>query len=117
MRETLYNISSYYVARITSDETAHANVRRHSRQVIKKGGSALIESICDDAYSGQEACRVSALLLLNFLAILDGGDDSVLAELISQSNYLNLFLDAIRALPVELENTGASGRFDLVSFY
>ena len=117
LRETLYNISSYYVARITSDETAHANVRRHSRQVIKKGGSALIESICDDAYSGQEACRVSALLLLNFLAILDGGDDSVLAELISQSNYLNLFLDAIRALPVELENTGASGRFDLVSFY
>ena len=109
LREALYNISSYYVARITSGE-GHENVKRLSRHIIKTGGAILVESICDDAYSGPEACRVSALLLLNFLAVLDGNDGSVLAEFISQSNYLNLFLDAVRALPEELNSAKANGK-------
>lgn len=110
LRETLYNICSYYVARITSSPDAHESTRLHSQQAIKTGGPPLIETICDDAYTGQETCRVSALLLLNLLAVLDRHDESILAELISQSNYLNLFLEAVRTLPVELRNAQASGK-------
>lgn len=109
LRETLYNICSYYVARITSSEERHLSVKHQSEQVIKTGGSTLIEAICDDAYTGQETCRVSALLLLNLLATLDNSGECILPELISQSNYLTLFLDAIRALPAELRNAQGNG--------
>ena len=111
LRETFYNICSHYISRITSPDPAHEHMRRHSQQVVKTAGISLIEATCDDAYSGQETCRVSALLLLNLLASLDNQADSSLAESISQSNYLGLFLDAIRALPVELRNAQASGTF------
>lgn len=111
LRETFYNICSHYITRIASPDPAHENLRRHSQQVVKTAGLALIEATCDDAYSGQETCRVSALLLLNLLATLDNQADSILAESISQSNYLALFLDAIRTLPIELRNAQASGMF------
>lgn len=109
LRETFYNICSHYITRITSPDPAHENMRRHSQQVVKTAGISLIEATCDDAYAGQETCRVSALLLLNLLASLDNQADSTLAESISQSNYLGLFLDAIRSLPDELRNAQASG--------
>lgn len=109
LRETFYNICSHYITRITSPDPAHEIMRRHSQQVVKTAGISLIEATCDDAYTGQETCRVSALLLLNLLAALDNQADSTLAESISQSNYLGLFLDAIRTLPDELRNAQASG--------
>ncbi|EAW17534.1 nuclear pore complex Nup192/Nup205 family protein [Aspergillus fischeri NRRL 181] len=117
LRETFYNIGSQYISRIASADTVNQNLRHHSQQVIKTAGSNLIETTCDDAYAGQEACRVSALLFLNLLASLDRETDSTLAELISQSNYLSLFLDAIRALPLELKNTQANDTPALLSYY
>jgi nuclear pore complex protein Nup205 len=111
LREVLYSICSHYITRITSSEIAHESLRRHSQQIVKTAGPGLVEAVCDDAYTGQEACRASALLFLNCLAALDSRTDCVLAELISQSNYLSLFLDAIRSLPVELRNAQATGKF------
>ena len=68
--------------------------------------------ICDDAYAGQENCRVSALLLLNLLAALDSQENSsLLADAILETNYLSMFLDAVTALPTELRNTQASGAY------
>lgn len=110
LREILYSICSHYITRITSSDSTHASLRRHSQQVVKTAGSSLIEAICDDAYTGHEACRASALLLLNSLAALDSRTDCILAEMVSQSNYLSLFLDAVRSLPLELRNAQASGK-------
>jgi nuclear pore complex protein Nup205 len=110
LKETFYNICSHYVAGIVSPGSGHETMRQNSQQVIKSSGRALIEAICDDAYSGQETCRVSAVLLLNSLAALDRHAESLLAESISQSNYLSLFLDSIRVLPLELKNAQASGK-------
>lgn len=111
LREVLYSVSSHYISRITSSESTHETLRRHSQQVIKTSGPSLVEAICDDAYTGQEACRAAALLLLNSLAILDSHTDCVLAELISHSNFLSLFLDTVKSLPDELRNAEAVGKF------
>ena len=110
LRETLYAICSQYITRITWSNKSHENLRRLSQQVIKAAGSGLIETMCDDAYTGQESCRASALVLLNNLAVLDRQTDCVLAEFISRSNYLSLFLDALRSLPVEFDNAQGSGK-------
>lgn len=112
LRECFYNICSQYLSRITVPGPTHEGLRRQSQQTVKTAGPALVEMICDDAYAGQETCRVSALLLLNLLAVLDSQENSFhLADSISQSNYLSMFLDAIRALPNEFRNAQASGRF------
>jgi nuclear pore complex protein Nup205 len=110
LREALYSICSQYITRITSSDKTHENLRHLSQQAIKAAGSGLIETMCDDAYTGQETCRASALVLLNNLAVLDRQTDCVLAELISRSNYLSLFLDALRSLPLELNNAQGSGK-------
>ncbi|KAL2821527.1 hypothetical protein BJX63DRAFT_417926 [Aspergillus granulosus] len=107
MKETLYNTCSLYIARIVSPGMEHQRMRHHTQQV----------AICDDAYSGQETCRVSALLLLDFLATLDRHADSVLAESISESNYLTLFLDSVRVMPHELRNAQATDTPLLLSYY
>jgi nuclear pore complex protein Nup205 len=114
LREALYSICSQYITRITSSNKTHANLRRLSQQVIKAAGSGLIEIVCDDAYTGQESCRASALVLLTSLAVLDRQTDCVLAESISQSNYLSLFLDALRSLPLEFHKAQGSSKFALV---
>ncbi|KAI9043478.1 nuclear pore complex Nup192/Nup205 family protein [Aspergillus affinis] len=117
LRETFYNICSHYISRVITPETAHGDTKQHSYQVIRAAGPTLIEAVCDDAYTGQETCRVSALLLLNLLAALDKREESTLAESMSQSNYLSLFLDAIRTLPIELKNAQASDTPLLLSYY
>ncbi|EAW13129.1 nuclear pore complex Nup192/Nup205 family protein [Aspergillus clavatus NRRL 1] len=117
LRETFYNIGSQYINRIVSADAVNQNSKHHSQHVIKTASPTLIETTCDDAYAGQEACRVSALLFLNLLACLDQKTDSSLAEAISQSNYLSLFLDAVRALPIELKNAQASDTPSLLSYY
>ncbi|CAG8240342.1 unnamed protein product [Penicillium salamii] len=117
LRETLYGICSHYIIRITSSDKSHDNLRHLSQQVIKSSGSNLIETICDDAYTGQESCRASALVLLNSLAVLDRQTDCVLAEFISRSNYLSLFLDVLRSIPVELDNAQESDTPALLNYY
>ncbi|KAJ5325647.1 uncharacterized protein N7506_008749 [Penicillium brevicompactum] len=117
LRETLYGICSHYITRITSSNKTHENLRRLSQQVVKSSGSVLIETICDDAYTGQESCRASALVLLNNLAVLDRQTDCVLAESISRANYLSLFLDALRSLPLELYNAQESDTPALLTYY
>ncbi|KAL4930852.1 uncharacterized protein BDV17DRAFT_280479 [Aspergillus undulatus] len=117
LKETFYNICSLYVARIISHGTGNGSMRQHSQQVVRSSGRALIEAICDDAYTGQETCRLSAVLLLNSLAALDRQADALLAESIAQSNYLTLFLDSIRVLPLELGNAQANDTPILLSYY
>ncbi|KAL4973159.1 hypothetical protein BDW66DRAFT_162335 [Aspergillus desertorum] len=117
LKETFYNICSIYVARIVSPATGNESMRQHSQQMVKSSGRALIEAICDDAYTGQETCRVSAILMLNSLAALDRQADATLAESIAQSNYLSLFLDSIRVLPLELRNAPAHDTPLLLSYY
>jgi nuclear pore complex protein Nup205 len=110
LRELFYNICSHYVSRILLPGSTHQTLRRNSQQTIKTAGIPLIEAVCDDAYTGQETCRISALLLLNLLAVLDAHENSfLLAEAISQSNYLSMFLDAMKTLASEFRDAQASG--------
>lgn len=115
LREVLYSVCSHYITRITTSDSTHDILRRHTQQVIRSSGPRLIETVCDDACIGQEGCRAAALLLLNGLAVLDSRTDCVLAEMVSQSNYLTLFLDAVRSLPVELRNAEAAGKLEFKS--
>ncbi|OAX85515.1 hypothetical protein ACJ72_00104 [Emergomyces africanus] len=118
LRECLYNICSQYLSRITRNGSEHNRFGTHSQQVVKSSGSSLVEVVCDDAYSGQETCRVSALLLLNLLALLDRQQSSsLLIDLIARSNYLAMFVDVVGAIPSEFRNAPASETSRLLVYY
>lgn len=111
LRESFYNICAHYISRITTTPgSIHQNLRRQCQLAVKASGVSLIEAVSDDAYAGQETCKVSAILLLNLLAELDAQEHShLLAENISQSNYLSMFLDSIRTLSSEFRDAQAHG--------
>ncbi|KAG5291064.1 cullin, nuclear pore complex subunit Nup192 [Histoplasma capsulatum G186AR] len=118
LRECLYNICSQYLSRITRDGSKHKRFGNHSEQVVKSSGSSLVEVVCDDAYSGQETCRISALLLLNLLSVLDRQQSSsLLIDMIAQSNYLAMFVDVVGAIPSEFRNAPASETSRLLVYY
>ncbi|RMJ22780.1 Nuclear pore complex [Aspergillus sp. HF37] len=71
LRETFYNVASLFVSRIIAPDPAHEGLRRQTRQVVKSASPLLVETTCEDAYGGQETCRISSILLLNLLAVLD----------------------------------------------
>ncbi|KAH8705422.1 nuclear pore complex subunit Nup192 [Talaromyces proteolyticus] len=96
---SFYNICAHYLSRITL-------LGHQSQQAIKTSGVSFIEVICDDAYAGQESCR------------LDAQEQSfMLAEAISQSNYLNMFLDSVKAVPSEFRDAQSQDVPLLLSYY
>ncbi|PGH11260.1 hypothetical protein AJ79_04995 [Helicocarpus griseus UAMH5409] len=118
LRESLYNICSQYLSRVTRHGTDHHRFGSHSHQVVKASGSSLVDVVCDDAYSGQETCRVSALLFLNLLAVLDRQQSSsLLVDLIALSNHLAMFVDVVRAIPTEFRHAQASETSRLLVYY
>lgn len=111
LRESLYQICSKYLSRITAQDRLRGDLLGHAHNAVKSSGSTLIETICDDAYGGNESCRVSALTLLNLLGAVDlHRNSSFLVDLVTNSNYLGMFLDVIRAMPVEFRGIKASGK-------
>ncbi|EFR04628.1 hypothetical protein MGYG_07635 [Nannizzia gypsea CBS 118893] len=118
LRESLYQISSKHLARITASDSRGDRFKEHAHSTVKVAGPALMETICDDAYGGSESCRVSALVLLNLLGTLDQQrNSSLLVNLITHSNYLGMFLDVLRVMPTEFRNAKAADTAQLLLFY
>ncbi|KAL1956015.1 hypothetical protein VTO42DRAFT_7830 [Malbranchea cinnamomea] len=118
LRQTFYHICTTYLARITRLHGAHPDFGQRAQQTLKSSGSTFVEIVCDDAYSGNELCRVSALLFLNVLAVLERQQESsLLVNTIVQSNYLGIFLDVIRSMASEFRNTSPSETPHLLVFY
>lgn len=117
LRETFYHICSRYLTRITQKCDPKARFGVRAQKVINSSGSSLIDTICDDAYSGDESCRVSALVFLNLLSVLGEQQSSpILVALISQSNYLSLFLDAVRSMASEFQKVQGPGMWSKKRF-
>ncbi|KAK2744362.1 hypothetical protein FQN57_004257 [Myotisia sp. PD_48] len=118
LRESIYQICSKHLSRVTNSQVKVNRLRDHAHSAVKTAGPSLIEIICDDAYSGSEACRVSALVLLNLLVVLDQQQhSSLLVKSIIRSNYLGLFLDALRVMPSEFRNVKGLETTQLLLYY
>ncbi|EEQ32268.1 conserved hypothetical protein [Microsporum canis CBS 113480] len=118
LRESLYQICSKHLARVTASDSTSGRFKEHAHNAIKVAGPTLMETICDDAYGGSETCRVSALVLLNLLGTLDQQrNSSLLVNLITHSNYLGMFLDVLRMMPSEFRSAKAADTAQLLLFY
>ncbi|KAH0547601.1 hypothetical protein FGG08_000326 [Glutinoglossum americanum] len=118
LRENFYSICYRYLTGMSDVSEAGTISQRHHTQTIKASGERLIEVICDDAYAGDEVCRISAFLLLDALVSSDEREDSnYMVEALVRLNFIAVVVDAIRHIPSELRDTKAQDVPLLFSYY
>lgn len=118
LREYCYQICFRYIHGTLDKATPNSPLGRHTLNAIKNGGSHLLEIICDDAYSGQGTCRISALLLLNALvAVATRQQSKYILETFVSLNFIGVLVDNIKHIPEELRAAAAPQVPTLLSYY
>lgn len=112
LRSYLYGICSRYLRRITTSVSGQCE---EAHQAAQAAGPAVIATICDDAYSGEDGCRVSALIFLELLTALDRLQGSALIiDSMTRQNHLAVFVDVVRSMPEEFRLAKSNGMFYVI---
>ncbi|KAJ8111259.1 hypothetical protein OPT61_g6106 [Boeremia exigua] len=118
LREYFYQICFRYIHGTFEKATFNSPLGRHTLNAIKSGGNHLLEIVCDDAYSGQGTCKVSALLLLNALvAVATRQQSKYILETFVSLNFIGVLVDNIKHIPEELHAAAAPQVSSLLSYY
>jgi nuclear pore complex protein Nup205 len=118
LREYCYQICFRYIHGTLNKATTNSPLGRHTLSAIKNCGTNMLELICDDAYSGQGTCRVSALLLLNaFVAVATRQSSKYILESFVSLNFVGVLIDNIKHIPDELRAAAAPHVPVLLSYY
>lgn len=112
LKETLYCICYRYLTAINDILKSSKIIPRHSIHTIKVNGERLLDVICDDAYAGEQTCRVAAILLLgSFIDLAAKEKSKYLLESLVRLNALSLMVDSIKDIPEELREMTQDGKF------
>ncbi len=112
LKEMLYGICYRYLTGMSDIGKESAVMRKHSTFTIKAAGERLIDVICEDAYAGEQTCRISALLLLGELAFLARQEDSkYIIEALIRLNFIDLVVDSIKNILGELRESKPEGNY------
>jgi nuclear pore complex protein Nup205 len=118
LREYCYQMAFRYIHGTVNKATTNTLLGRHTLNAIKNCGSHLLETICDDAYSGQGTCKVSALLLLNaMVAIATRQQSKYVLETFVALNFMGVLVDNLKHIPEELRAAAAPQIAGLLSYY
>tara|TARA_R110002003_G_C704152_1_gene25472 strand:- start:715 stop:1815 length:1101 start_codon:yes stop_codon:yes gene_type:complete len=118
LREYCYQICFRYIQGTFNKAAANALLGRHTLDAIKNCGNHLIETVCDDAYSGQGTCKVSALLLLNaMVAVATRQQSKYVLETFVALNFIGVLVDNLKHIPEELRTAAAPQVPALLSYY
>jgi nuclear pore complex protein Nup205 len=110
LKEMLYSICYRYITGMSDITKESAIIRKHSTLTIKAAGERLIDVICDDAYAGEQTCRISALLLLGELSLLARQEDSkYIIDALTRLNFIDLVVDSIKNILAELRESKPEG--------
>lgn len=125
LREFCYQIVFRYIQGTTEKDGGSVHnskkssaLTKHINDTIQNLGSHLLELICDDAYSGQGTCKISALLLLNaFVAIAARQPSKYILDSFVSLNFIGVLVDNIKHMPEELKVAPAPQVPVLLSYY
>ena len=118
LREYCYQICFRYIHGTVNKAATNTLLVRHTLSAIKNSGSHLIETICDDAYSGQGTCKSSALLLLNaMVAIATHQQSKYILETFLSLNFIGVLVDNLKHIPEELRAAPGPQVPALLSYY
>ncbi|KAI5292612.1 hypothetical protein KEM52_006217 [Ascosphaera acerosa] len=109
LRACLYSICARYLRRITGHTSSQS---ADAHQAIQACGPAALETISDDAYHAEDACRVSALILLDLLAVLDRTQgSSFIVDSMTRRNHIAIFVDVVRNIADEFRLAQPAGEY------
>ncbi|PSN65951.1 hypothetical protein BS50DRAFT_401890 [Corynespora cassiicola Philippines] len=118
LREYCYQICFRYIHGTFEKSTKGSPLGRHTLNTVKNCGSRLIEIVCDDAYSGQGTCKISAHLLLNALVAVAARQESkYILEAFVSLNFIGVLVDNIKHIPNELKAAAAPQIPMLLAYY
>ncbi|KAI9790799.1 MAG: hypothetical protein M1816_004757 [Peltula sp. TS41687] len=118
LREILYNICHRYIIGFWETSSNAMEVKRNGVKVIKESGETLMDAVCDDAYSGNGGCRISALLFLDALISFTQEERfSYVMDSLVRLNFLGLLVDSLKDMTGELTNTPGPDIPLLLSYY
>ncbi|KFY70946.1 hypothetical protein V499_08837 [Pseudogymnoascus sp. VKM F-103] len=104
-RETLYTICYKYLVGMSDMPRGLTTGRQYITQTIKSSGESLVAIICDDAYAGENTCRISALLLLGQIVELARKEDSsYINTTLSRINFIGLLVDSLQNILDEMQD-------------
>jgi len=118
LREYCYQICFRYIHGTFNQASTHSLLGRHTLNAIVHCGSRLVEVMCDDAYSGQGTCKISALLLLNaMVAVATHQSSKHVLESFVSLNFIGVLVDNLKHIPEELRAAAAPQVPALLSYY
>jgi nuclear pore complex protein Nup205 len=111
LKETLYGICYRYLTGMSDILKTSSILRKHSTYTIKAAGERFMDVICDDAYAGDQTCRISALLLLGALVRLATQENSkYIVDALVRLNFIGLMVDSIKNVLLELHECKRDGK-------
>lgn len=85
--------------------------RKSCMQSVTACGDGLIETLCDEAYTGSKDNRIAALLLLGALAATCNRDNSrALVDALTRINFINVLVNNLKHIPREYKSPESSGK-------
>jgi nuclear pore complex protein Nup205 len=118
LREYLYQIAFRYIHSTFAKATKGSPLGRHILNTVKNCGTHLLEVLCDDAYSGQGTCKISALLLLSaMVAMATRQESKYILECFLSLNFIGVLVDNVKHISHELKAAGAPQVPTLLSYY
>jgi nuclear pore complex protein Nup205 len=110
LREICYQICFHFLQSTSKAGKNGSQGGKHTLRSIKVAGDRLMDVLCDDAYSGQGSCRVSALLFLDALVLLTNQEESkYMIETFDRVNFVGVLVDSIKQMPVDLRASSPGG--------
>ncbi|KAF1996759.1 hypothetical protein P154DRAFT_472086 [Amniculicola lignicola CBS 123094] len=118
LREYCYQICFRYIQGTSEKATKGSPLGTHILNSVKNCGNHLLEVICDDAYSGQGTCRITALLLLaSFVAVAARQESKYVLETFVSLNFIGVLIDNLKHIPKDLSAAAAPQVLMLLSYY
>lgn len=118
LREYCYQIAFRYIHGTSAKATKDSPLGRHILKTVQNCGIHLLEVVCDDAYSGQGTCKVSALLLLTaFVAMGTRQESKYILDSFVSLNFIGVLVDNIKHIAGELQAAAAPQVPVLISYY
>lgn len=112
VREMCCQICHAFIARLLNPK-AIASRRRQAMQLIKGGGSRLLEILGDEAYSGSDSSRISALVALGSFIILSNRQASKhVVDILMRINFIQILVDGLGNVPQEMHNVNLQSDVD-----
>jgi nuclear pore complex protein Nup205 len=110
LRQLCYQVCGMFLRSTLKSGKKGSQRGTHILRCITSVGDRLMDVICDDAYSGQGSCRVSALLLLDAMVLLANREESkFIVETFARLNFIGVLVDSVKQMPIDLRAAPSEG--------